>query len=50
MPRPRFVQLRNPRTDRYVKVDRARGAIVAHKSTPGPFKGVSIARRRRPKS
>lgn len=40
------IQLRNPRSDRYVKVDRPRGAIVAHKKTPGPYKGVPIARRR----
>lgn len=41
------VQVRNPRTDRYVKVDRGRGTIVGHKATPGPYKGVPVARRRR---
>lgn len=43
----RFVQLRNPRSDRYVKVDRARGSIVAHKASPGPYLGVPVVRERR---
>lgn len=46
MTRPRHVQLRNPRSDRYVKVDRERGVIVAHKGSRGPFKRVAHARRR----
>jgi len=45
--RARFAQLRNPKTGRYVKVDRERGVIIAHKRTKGPYKGVPIARRRR---
>lgn len=49
MPRPRrdLVQIRNPRTGRYVKVDRAAGLILAHKQSDGPYKGVPIAEPRR---
>lgn len=39
---PRYVQLRNPRSDRYVKIDRYAGRVVAHKATPGPYKGVPV--------
>ena len=42
-----MVQTRNPRTGHYVKVDKARGVIVAHKKTPGPYKGIAIATKRR---
>jgi hypothetical protein len=41
-PRSRFVQVRNPKTDRYIKIDREKGAIVATKRTAGPYKGVPI--------
>jgi hypothetical protein len=37
------VQVRNPRTGRYVKIDRSAGRIVSHKKTVGPYKGVPIA-------
>jgi hypothetical protein len=42
-----MVQTRNPRTGHYVKMDKARGVIVAHKKTPGPYKGIAIATKRR---
>ncbi len=38
------VQVKNPRTDRYVKIDRDAGRIVAHKKTPGPYKNIPVAR------
>lgn len=38
----RYVQLRNPMTGYWVKVDRKQGKIVAQKKTPGPFKNVPI--------
>ena len=38
--KPRFVQLLNPRSKRWVKVDRKYGGIVSHKVTPGPYKGI----------
>jgi hypothetical protein len=34
------VQIRNPRTDRYVKVDTKTGRILEQKKTKGPYKGV----------
>jgi hypothetical protein len=34
------VQVKNPRTDRWVKVDTKTGKIVDQKKTPGPYKGV----------
>ena len=37
-----LVQLRNPRTGLYVKIDKAIGAILSHKKSPGPYKGIRI--------
>jgi glutamate dehydrogenase/leucine dehydrogenase len=34
------VQVKNPVTDRWVKVDTNTGRIIDHKKTPGPYKGV----------
>lgn len=39
------VQAKNPKTGRYVKIDRAAGKIIAHKATLGPYKGVPVARK-----
>jgi hypothetical protein len=39
------VQARNPRTDRYVKIDRAAGSIIDHKKTSGPYKNIPVARK-----
>jgi hypothetical protein len=41
--RPDYVQLKNPRTGRYVKIDRTQGLIVAHKKSEGPYKNIPIA-------
>ena len=38
----RYIQLKNPKTQMYVKVDKAKGLIVAHKKTRGPYKGIKI--------
>lgn len=48
MPRQRkdIVQVKNPKTNRYVKIDRAVGKIVAHKKTEGPYKDVPVASKR----
>ncbi len=35
-----LVQVKNPRSGRYVKIDRDVGLIVAHKKSPGPYKGI----------
>lgn len=40
--KPDIVQLRNPRSGHYVKVDRSKGVIVDHKRTAGPYKNVPI--------
>ena len=37
-----FVQLRNPLTDRWVKIELRTGRIRATKKSPGPFKGVPV--------
>jgi hypothetical protein len=34
------VQLKNPITGKYVKIDTRTGRIVDHKKTPGPYKGI----------
>ena len=34
------VQVKNPVTDRWVKIDTQTGRIIDHKRTPGPYKGV----------
>jgi hypothetical protein len=41
-----IVQVKNPRTGHYVKIDRGKGRIIAHKKSEGPYKGVPIARKR----
>jgi len=38
------VQVRNPKTGRYVKIDRASGKILGHKKSPGPYKNIPVAR------
>lgn len=43
------VQVKNPKTGRYVKIDRAKGRIIGHKKTEGPYKNVPIARKRKKK-
>ena len=39
---PAIVQLKNPRSGRYVKIDRARGRLVSHKASAGPYRHVPI--------
>jgi hypothetical protein len=34
------VQVKNPVTNRWVKLDTNSGRIVDHKKSPGPYKGV----------
>lgn len=41
--KPDYVQLKNPRSGLYVKVDRTRGLIVSYKKSEGPYKHVPIA-------
>ena len=39
-----LVQVKNPRSGRYVKIDKSAGRIVSHKKSPGPYKGVRVVR------
>lgn len=39
------VQVKNPKSGKYVKIDRAQGKIISHKKSEGPYKGVPIARK-----
>jgi hypothetical protein len=39
-------QTRNPRTGKYVKIDRGKGRILQTKKSSGPFKGVPVLRKR----
>ncbi len=41
-PESRYVQLLNPRTERYVKVDTILGCIVSHKKTSGPYANIPV--------
>jgi hypothetical protein len=45
-----LVQLQNPRSGLYVKIDRSVGQIVSQKESPGPYEGIRIVARRRKKS
>jgi len=42
----RVVQVFNPATGRWVKIDREVGRIIAHKKSYGPFKNITKYRRR----
>lgn len=41
------VQIKNPKTGHYVKIDRSKGKIISHKKSEGPYKGVPVARKRK---
>jgi len=43
------VQVKNPKTGRYVKIDRSRGKIISSKKSEGPYKGIPVARKKRKK-
>lgn len=45
--KPDVVQVKNPRTGHYVKIDRAAGKIIAHKTSDGPYQNVPVARKRK---
>lgn len=38
----RYVQLKNPRTGHYVKIDKLLGKILSYKNTEGPYKNIKI--------
>ena len=41
-----IVQTKNPKSGRYVKIDRTEGTIISTKKTRGPYTKVPIARKR----
>lgn len=45
--KPDIVQVRNPRTGHYVKIDRTKGKIISHKKSAGPYKGVPVAKKKK---
>ena len=44
------VQIKNPKTGLYVRMNKAKGTITGHKKTPGPYKGVPVAKKRQIRS
>jgi len=40
------VQVKNPKSGHYVKIDRSAGKIVSHKKSSGPYKNVPVARKK----
>lgn len=40
-----IVQILNPKTNRYIKIDRTTGTIIEYKSTKGPYKNITIVRK-----
>ena len=41
-----IVQVKNPKTGHYVKIDRSAGRILDQKKSDGPYKGIPVARKR----
>ena len=41
------VQVKNPKSGHYVKIDRTEGKIISHKKSDGPYKDVPFARKRK---
>ncbi|UCF94519.1 MAG: hypothetical protein JSW39_10285 [Desulfobacterales bacterium] len=41
------VQIKNPKSGKYVKIDRSKGKIISHKKSEGPYKGVPVARKKK---
>ena len=44
-----IVQVKNPRSGHYVKIDRAAGRILAHKKSEGKYANIPVARKRKDK-
>ena len=45
-PKSDIVQVKNPKTGHYVKIDRSAGRILDQKKSDGPYKGIPVARKR----
>jgi len=37
-----IVQIKNPKSGKYVKIDRSKGKIISYKKTKGPYKNILI--------
>ena len=44
-----IVQVKNPKSGHYVKIDRDAGRIIAHKKSEGPYANIPVARRSKKK-
>ena len=42
MDKPNIVQVKNPKTGHYVKIDKTEGKILSHKATSAAYKNVPI--------
>jgi hypothetical protein len=42
-----IVQVKNPRTNRYIKIDRDKGRILSHKKSVGKYANVPVAKSKR---
>ena len=40
-----IIQILNPKTNRYVKINRKTGSIISYKGTKGPYKGIPIIKK-----
>jgi hypothetical protein len=40
-------QTKNPRTGKYVKIDRDKGKIISVKKSEGPYKNVPVIRKKK---
>lgn len=38
-----IVQVKNPRSNRYIKIDREKGRVLSHKKSEGKYKGIPVA-------
>lgn len=47
MAKKNIVQTKNPRTGKYVKIDREKGKILSNKKSEGPYKGVPVIRKKK---
>ena len=41
------IQIKNPKSGKYVKIERSAGKIISHKKSEGPYKGVPVARKKK---
>jgi hypothetical protein len=40
-----IIQIRNPRSGYYIKIDRSKGKIISHKKTEGAYKNIPIVKK-----